>query len=474
MDETIHEARAALGLTDEQLAAMVEAAGGDAWQEGATADMAGDHVFKLDPDALRKLLSGAAVAQRVGAATKQPPFDAAGGAPKGPTPGEARAALNWLYNHQRSDAFTEFTTVLNFIDAVEASTPDQSADDTPIEQVQRIVHLRADRRRRVYVAGPMTGLPASNFPAFNARSAELRAAGWHVENPAEHGHIDGAVWADYLRWDISRIATCGSIHLLPGWSKSKGATLEVFIAWVLGMEIQLGVGAESVDQHVMGDLMKVAGGMEASAVLPGGLSPNNLFEAAKLAFAPLSIRQAFRQHAQRTDAVRASGEEQVPAGFKLVMVPDDVAPDEPDWDECKRQAEVATGLKVEPHSFSILKREIRRWLAHRTRRLVAHSVQLDDLESAAVNAMGTELGELACTGSYAPCEDAMGRLADALAVRRAALSSLPAGQRDRMVFYELQMKDPEAHAALAFELVYLRQKHDEGQNAARAGAKDGV
>lgn len=119
------------------------------------------------------------------------------------------------------------------------------ADSAPAEAVQRIVHLRADRERRVYVAGPMTGLPEYNFPLFNATAARLRSEGWHVENPAEHGHVDGAGWSDYLRWDISRIATCGAIYLLPGWSKSKGATLEVHIAGVLGLQVLLADGAEA-------------------------------------------------------------------------------------------------------------------------------------------------------------------------------------------------------------------------------------
>ncbi|AFU45853.1 hypothetical protein C380_10760 [Acidovorax sp. KKS102] len=124
-------------------------------------------------------------------------------------------------------------------------SPTPQADSAPAEAVQRIVHLRTDRERRVYVAGPMTGLPEYNFPLFNATAARLRSEGWHVENPAEHGHVEGAGWADYLRWDISRIATCGAIYLLPGWSKSKGATLEVHIASVLGLQVLLADGAES-------------------------------------------------------------------------------------------------------------------------------------------------------------------------------------------------------------------------------------
>lgn len=108
------------------------------------------------------------------------------------------------------------------------------------------VLLAADRVKRVYIAGPMTGIADYNFPAFNERAAQLRADGWHVENPAEHGIVEGADWADYLRHDIARIATCDTIMLLPGWSKSKGAKLEVHIAQQIGMAILLSDGAEPV------------------------------------------------------------------------------------------------------------------------------------------------------------------------------------------------------------------------------------
>lgn len=113
----------------------------------------------------------------------------------------------------------------------------------PSEAVERIVHLRADRERRIYVAGPMTGLPEYNFPAFNDAAALLRADGWHVENPAEHGHVAGADWADYMRWDMTRIASCGAIYLLPGWEASKGARLEVMIGQALGVKFITAPGA---------------------------------------------------------------------------------------------------------------------------------------------------------------------------------------------------------------------------------------
>lgn len=108
----------------------------------------------------------------------------------------------------------------------------------------RAVSLAMTREMRLYIAGPMTGLPEFNFPAFNAMAEKMRGTGWHVENPAEHGHVDGAEWADYLRYDIGRLATCEAIMLLPGWSKSRGARLEVSIAKELGMVFMFAEGAE--------------------------------------------------------------------------------------------------------------------------------------------------------------------------------------------------------------------------------------
>jgi hypothetical protein len=88
---------------------------------------------------------------------------------------------------------------------------------------------------RVYLAGPMTGLPELNFPAFHDAAARLRAHGYEVVSPAEVNPEPDLEWAVCLRRDIPHLCTCDVIALLPGWEKSRGAKLELHIADALGM-----------------------------------------------------------------------------------------------------------------------------------------------------------------------------------------------------------------------------------------------
>lgn len=92
--------------------------------------------------------------------------------------------------------------------------------------------------RRIYVAGPMTGLPHLNFPAFHAAAAQLRALGLYAVNPAEINPDTGATWIDCMRADIAQLVTCQGVALLPGWENSRGAALEHHIATALGLDIR--------------------------------------------------------------------------------------------------------------------------------------------------------------------------------------------------------------------------------------------
>ncbi len=90
---------------------------------------------------------------------------------------------------------------------------------------------------RIYIAGPMTGIPEYNFPAFHAEAARLRSDGHDVVNPAEIVTDTSVSWEACMRADIRELVTCEAICLLPGFENSKGARLERRIALDLGMTV---------------------------------------------------------------------------------------------------------------------------------------------------------------------------------------------------------------------------------------------
>lgn len=92
--------------------------------------------------------------------------------------------------------------------------------------------------RRVYLAGPMSGLAEHNFPLFHRVAAELRERGHTVFNPAEND--DGGQRRPrsfYMRLDVPALLDSDAVVLLPDWQKSRGANLEVWLAIDLGLPI---------------------------------------------------------------------------------------------------------------------------------------------------------------------------------------------------------------------------------------------
>jgi hypothetical protein len=93
--------------------------------------------------------------------------------------------------------------------------------------------------KRVYIAGPMTGIEALNFPAFHAEAKRLRAAGFDVVNPAEINPDPAAAWTDCMFEDLKALSTCDGIVLLPGWERSDGAQIERLWAMRTGKDVHV-------------------------------------------------------------------------------------------------------------------------------------------------------------------------------------------------------------------------------------------
>lgn len=90
---------------------------------------------------------------------------------------------------------------------------------------------------RLYVAGPMTGLPGHNVAAFNRAELVLKAIGYRVLNPARHEGLCSS-WQGYMRLGLTDVCNADGVALLPGWENSKGAQLEKATAEALDIPVK--------------------------------------------------------------------------------------------------------------------------------------------------------------------------------------------------------------------------------------------
>lgn len=104
--------------------------------------------------------------------------------------------------------------------------------------------MRATKVTKCYLAGPMSGYPEYNYPAFAAAADALRANGWVVFNPAENeadeSEKQGGTAAEYRKYlaiDLPAVLESERVFVLPGWEKSRGARMEVSLALLAGIEV---------------------------------------------------------------------------------------------------------------------------------------------------------------------------------------------------------------------------------------------
>lgn len=105
--------------------------------------------------------------------------------------------------------------------------------------------------KKYYLAGPMSGLPQFNFPAFAEAAAALRAEGHEIVSPAELDATnateslksqDGAGQAPEEYWKLLSAGVekvgrdCDGIILLPDWYNSRGAKIEAMVGLVAELD----------------------------------------------------------------------------------------------------------------------------------------------------------------------------------------------------------------------------------------------
>lgn len=115
----------------------------------------------------------------------------------------------------------------------------------------------------IQLAGPMAGYPDLNRPAFDKAASELRAAGHTVINPHDvppHEHEgqcprsyavsdSGHSAACHLRTCLISLLGCAELHLLKGWSASRGTGVELLTARESGLVVTFAADAEAPPSH---------------------------------------------------------------------------------------------------------------------------------------------------------------------------------------------------------------------------------
>ncbi len=94
---------------------------------------------------------------------------------------------------------------------------------------------------KLYLAGPMRGLPYYNYPAFHAGARRLREVGHEVFDPADLTYEwDEAGSRKAMGEELAWIcAEADALALLPGWERSLGAKAEMATAEALGLPVYL-------------------------------------------------------------------------------------------------------------------------------------------------------------------------------------------------------------------------------------------
>lgn len=92
-----------------------------------------------------------------------------------------------------------------------------------------------DGPRRLYLAGPMSGVEELNYPAFNRVAAVLRHSGFVVLNPAETDLGETGTWESYMRLGITQVVASDGLALMDGYGSSRGARIEMRVAQEVGL-----------------------------------------------------------------------------------------------------------------------------------------------------------------------------------------------------------------------------------------------
>lgn len=98
-------------------------------------------------------------------------------------------------------------------------------------------------QKKIYVSGPISGLPDDNRQAFIDAKKFLENKDWIVRTPFDPDIIEYIKeigedsWQNYMKADIIALMECDAIYMLSTYAASRGARIEKLLAEELGYEV---------------------------------------------------------------------------------------------------------------------------------------------------------------------------------------------------------------------------------------------
>ncbi|UOF76777.1 deoxycytidylate deaminase [Caudoviricetes sp.] len=93
-------------------------------------------------------------------------------------------------------------------------------------------------RKKIYISGPMTGMPDLNRKTFTDAEELLHRRGYEPVNPHKNGLPDTATWEDHMKRDLEMLNGCDGVAVLWGCDKSKGSQIEMSAARRMSMPVE--------------------------------------------------------------------------------------------------------------------------------------------------------------------------------------------------------------------------------------------
>lgn len=100
-----------------------------------------------------------------------------------------------------------------------------------------IVDIPPHKKMKAYLAGPMSGLPANNYPEFRLVESALLGNCIESENPATTTLPLDSIYLDFIVAGLGKMQNCSEIILLEGYKNSLGACIELLIAVRSGLRV---------------------------------------------------------------------------------------------------------------------------------------------------------------------------------------------------------------------------------------------